>query len=224
MDFPQYSPTALTAARRYDCSTPIGVLHCFNSQERSPGRHQCLELADYLVLIHEKYRAFHNGGVNQPAPQTTPLFRAPTVPLDIEQREDDSFVIAGAVAVVYKEAVAAQLREIAFLEQIHGTYEGLSFDPYSLFIYHTLNFVELPNDFINLGLNGAVEQVFHSCSAAEMFLNDTQLWLAFTPLLCRLVSSISQLDLQPSDVFTPSMVHENLIVSRAHAWYLEVHA
>ncbi|KAG8721322.1 hypothetical protein FRC08_014060 [Ceratobasidium sp. 394] len=190
----------------------------------------CVELAQYLILIHDSYQAFHNSSPSADPATASPLVRAPIVGHDLlalrrGRRRTGRFRITFPTRYMFccaLNCIFALLRE---LDRATGgpvpMDGGDAFHLYSAFISRRMPYLPLPIDLQDWG-TAAFGRAFPSLATAQMLLNETQLWIAFTPLLCSLLARALQLDIPSCPPFTAYMFDLNPIAVQAHNWYMEL--
>lgn len=186
----------------------------------------CHEIADYLILIHDKYRAFHNGGHSRSMLGLGLLARPPSVPEDIEPIPplgpdgQMPFKLRLHMTQVLGHAVKQtilHLEQLANLCNMEPNPALEGYNPlYRMFHLHHVPYLEEAEAAKNLSY---LDQVFDNISHAEAAVAETQLWVAFMPMLCGLLACVAQAPAEVSQ-FQVENFQYNRVAVKAHNWYM----
>ncbi|KAG9088397.1 hypothetical protein FS749_002190 [Ceratobasidium sp. UAMH 11750] len=195
------------------------------TQELPPSIHTCRHLASYFGQIYKEYCVFHNGGVPTYNPNLSVLQRTPTAPEDIDilppntNRDFPLYRITPTMAGALNHAVFLVRRQLTYLEDVvprRNPPPGLQL-PSSPFALCGMQFIEEPEGLQN---PHAFSQLFKDKSQLETLVAETQLWLAFMPMLCSLLSCAEALPAENVQHFNSVMFQHNHIAIQAHNWYM----
>ncbi|KAF8594870.1 hypothetical protein BDV93DRAFT_515427 [Ceratobasidium sp. AG-I] len=195
------------------------------------GPQECRDIADYLFTIHDKFKHFHHGGVLVPAPHLSVLERAPTVGLDVIEHhpEEDE---AGHLHQMYSlrqenvYALSHAVSKTAFqLQQIYGRITPMSkrlqegADPYDAFRRCSMYYVDEPESVTDITI---YTRQYQHLSGLQTIVGETQLWVAFTQLLCSLLVKAEFVACPGVRFFEVDMFRKSFLAVQAHNWYMEL--
>ncbi|KAG8713189.1 hypothetical protein FRC08_013591 [Ceratobasidium sp. 394] len=201
-----------------------------NTEHAALSTHDCIELAQYLILIHDNYQAFHNGNSLENPATVSPLVRAPIVGHDLLAlrrggRRTGRYRLTFPTQYMFSYALNCVFALLRDLQNATGGPVPIdgddAFQPYSAFIRHRMPYLPLPVDLQDRG-TAAFGQALPSLTSAQMLLNEAQLWIGFTPLFCSLLAQALQLDIPSCPPFTAHMFSLNPIAVKAHNWCMEL--
>ncbi|KAG8717233.1 hypothetical protein FRC08_007932 [Ceratobasidium sp. 394] len=207
----------------------VGLMRAVGSNERAElSAQDCIELARYLILIHDNYQAFHNGGSSADPSTVSPLVRAPIVGHDLlalRRGRSSRFRLTFPTQYMFRCALNGVFAVLRDLEHATGgpvrLDGGDGFELHSAFINSRMPYLPLPVD-LEDGGPIAFGRACPSLASAQMLVNDAQLWIAFTPLLCSLLARALRLEIASCPPFTGTMFGWNPITVQAHNWYMEL--
>ncbi|KAG8709662.1 hypothetical protein FRC08_018183 [Ceratobasidium sp. 394] len=209
----------------------VGLLRATGNNEHAAlSAQDCTELAQYLILIHDNYQAFHNGSASADPATVSPLVRAPIVGHDLLAlrrggRRTGRFRLTFPTRYMFCDALNCIFALLRDLERATGgpvlMNGGSASQFHSAFISHRMPYLPLPIDLQDWG-TAAFGRTLPSLATAQMLLNDTQLWVAFTPLFCGLLARALQLDIPSCPPFTAYTFGLSPIAVQAHNWYMEL--
>ncbi|KAG9081057.1 hypothetical protein FS749_007834 [Ceratobasidium sp. UAMH 11750] len=209
----------------------VGLMRAAGNNERTAlSAQDCIELAQHLILIHDNYQAFHNGNSLADPATVSPLVRAPIVGHDLLAlrrggRRTGRFRLTFPTQYMYCYALDCIFALLRDLERATGgpipMDGGDAVQLHSAFIRHRMPYLPLPIDLQDWGI-AVFGRSLPSLASAQMLLNEAQLWIAFTPLFCSLLTQAQQLDTPSCPPFTAYMFGLNPIAVQAHNWYMEL--
>lgn len=182
-------------------------------------RKRCMDIAWYLVLLHEHHQSFHHGGT----PSHLSLCLNPTQAYPFHPSQIESKVLGDGRTVyclkswqelAFRTMRATVLYKLSSLSTANPNWSPD--DPFAAFRHNGLPWIDLPD--VVKQPNGFAEEYSHLV-ALEWEVGLAQLWLHFTDLLCDLMATITaRSDLPHFDV---EAARGSRVLREAHNTYIQ---